>query len=378
MKRSLKKSISELEKKGWTHDAYAKQSWGIWMHSISSYVGRIKPSFAHFLINIFTDVDDVILDPFCGIGTIPLEADNLGRKSIGNDLNPYAFMIANSKFDRLGLESELNYLSTLSKKLKDVEVKNVPEWVKVFYHPKTLKEILSVRDCLIKDKRYFLMGCLLGIVHGHRDSHLSMRTGYIIPYIPKPLPIAEYREVIPRLIKKAKRMYSDDVSESTIGKIMYGDARKLKILDKSVDVIISSPPYYHTLDYVHSNRLRLWFAGIDFPEQEKLTKNLIQQRASYLDSMKEVGIELLRVMKDDGICIFVLGDVHLSSKNSLNTAEDISKLYKEIGFKTHAIVDDEIPPSKTTIVKYLGEEGIGRKQTKLDRILIMTKNGSKL
>jgi DNA modification methylase len=373
---ALQAKLDRLNLKEWTKGEFAKQNWGVWMHSISSYVGRIKPSFAHFLIDIFSEQNDLILDPFCGIGTIPLEADTMGRKTISNDLNPYANIITKAKFDRRGLEKEVEYLNSIKLQDQNVDIESVPDWVKIFYHPKTLVEILSVRKRLIEDERYFLLGCLLGIIHGHRITHLSMRTGYIIPYIPKPLPTAEYREVIPRLIEKTKRMYSDPLPEKTKGKILLGDAKKLDIEDKSVDLVISSPPYYHTLDYVHSNRLRLWFAGVSFEDQKILSESLIQQRYSYLNSMREVGLELNRVLKDGGHCIFVLGDVHLSAKNSLNTAEDISILYKEIGFRTNAIVSDEIPASRTTIIKYKGAEGIQAKKAKLDRILVMTKNGS--
>lgn len=370
---SVQTKIKKLESRDWTKGDFSKQNWGVWMHSISSYVGRIKPAFAHCLIDIFSDEGDLVLDPFCGVGTIPLEADIMGRKSIANDLNPYANLITNAKFDRRGIESELEYLSQLVGVTSNTDLSSVPEWVRVFYHNETLKEILIVRDRLIQDKRYFLLGCLLGIVHGHRKQHLSMRTGYIIPYIPNPKPEAEYREVIPRLVAKAKRMYSDPIPQNTNGNVIFGDARCLQIADKIVDVVISSPPYYHTLDYVHSNRLRLWFAGVAFDEQDKLADTLIQQRHTYLDSMKQVGIELRRVMKDDALCVFILGDVHLSSKNTLNTALDISNLYEEIGFKTHSIIDDEIPPSRTTIVKYGGTTAIQNKKVKLDRVLVMSK-----
>ncbi|MDD2933781.1 MAG: class I SAM-dependent methyltransferase [Methylotenera sp.] len=370
---SIQTKIKKLESKDWTKGDFSKQNWGVWMHSISSYVGRIKPAFAHCLIDIFSEEGHIVFDPFCGVGTIPLEADNMGRKSIANDLNPYAHIITNAKFDRRGIESEIQYLSSLNGISGNPDLTSVPEWVRVFYHDDTLREILIVRDKLVQDERYFLLGCLLGIVHGHRKQHLSMRTGYIIPYIPNPKPEAEYREVIPRLVAKAKRMYSDPIPEQTNGNVIFGDARKLELPDNSVDVIISSPPYYHTLDYVHSNRLRLWFAGVAFDEQDKLADTLIQQRHTYLVAMKEVGLELKRVMKNDSLCVFILGDVHLSAKNTLNTAEDISKLYEEIGFKTHAIIDDEIPASRTTIVKYGGDAAIQNKKTKLDRILVMSK-----
>lgn len=374
--KSLDWKIKQLKQRGWTQGNFAKQSWGVWMHSISSYVGRIKPSFAHFLIDIFSDKGDLILDPFAGVGTIPLEADNMGRRSIANDLNPYANLITRAKFDRRGLDNELEYLNSLKNISGKPNLKEIPNWVREFYHEKTLEEIILIREKLIQDRRDFLFGCLLGIIHGHRPTHLSMRTGYIIPYIPNPKPTAEYREVLPRLINKAKRMYGDEIPTKTNGTVFLGDARKLSLKDKSVDVIISSPPYYHTLDYVHSNRLRLWFAGISFEDQDKLSKNLIQQRQSYLTAMKQVGVELNRVLKDDALCIFILGDVHLSASNTLNTAQDISDLYGDIGFKTYSIINDEIPASRTTIVKYGGNKAIKSKKEKLDRILVMGKNGA--
>jgi len=373
MHRNINNIINQIELRNWKKNEFAKQNWGYWFHSISSYVGRIKPSFAHHLINICSDENDVILDPFCGIGTIPLEADFLKRKTIANDLNPYAYLITKAKFDRNGLQDELDYISSLKEINLETSIKNVPEWVSAFYHKKTLSEILCVRDQLFKDKKYFLIGCLLGIIHGHRPSHLSMRTGYIIPYIPNPKPEAEYRTVIPRLIAKAKRMYSDNVPENTYGETYHEDTKTIELESKSVDMIISSPPYYHTLDYVHSNRLRLWFAGIDFDEQENLSNNLIQQRHTYLELMRTVGINLFRILKDDGLCVFILGDVHLSNTKTLNTAQDISDIYRELGFKTHAIIDDEIPASRTTFVKFGGNSAIKGKKEKLDRILIMTK-----
>ena len=95
----MQKIIKEIKKTKWKNIPYKKQNWGNWFHSISPYVGRIKPAFAHWLIKDSTIESDLILDPFCGVGTVLLEADLLGRKSIGVDLNPYAIRIAKAKFD---------------------------------------------------------------------------------------------------------------------------------------------------------------------------------------------------------------------------------------------------------------------------------------
>jgi hypothetical protein len=89
--------------------------------------------------------------------------------------------------------------------------------------------------------------------------------------------------------------------------------------------------------------------------------------------MLKVGYELKRVLKDNGKIAFVLGDVHYG-RNSKNTALDISEIYSKMRiFRTIDIIDDAIPASKTTIVKYGGVESILQKKEKLDRILILEK-----
>ena len=178
MPKSKRYIFNEFKKTPWKKLPYKKQNWGVWFHSISSYVGRIKPAFAHWLIRICSKKKETILDPFCGVGTVLLESDLLGRNSIGVDLNPYAYQISRAKLDRRGLKNELNYLKSFSFK-KKFNLSTVPSFVREFYHKRTLNEILCLRDSFLKDKRYFLLGCLLGISHGHRNQHLSMRTGYI-------------------------------------------------------------------------------------------------------------------------------------------------------------------------------------------------------
>ncbi len=368
-------NLDKIKELPWKNEPYSKQNWGSNFHGISSYVGRIKPAFAHWLIKCLTEKDDIIYDPFCGVGTVPLESSIMGRKSIGNDLNPYAVLISKSKTDVRGLENELTYLNSIDMSLsKKIDIDTIPQWVKEYYHPETLKEIIYLRDKFKKDDRFFLLGCLLGISHGHRPQHLSIRTGYIIPYIPNPKPEVVYKESISKLKEKIIRMYKDspDIKIPTL--INYGDSRKTNFIESSsIDWVITSPPYYDTLDYVSANKLRLFLSGIDDCSQTELKSELIQNKKTYIQEMVNVGLELKRILKPSGKIAFVLGDVHYG-KNSKNTALDVSKIYEEQGlFKTIDIIDDSIPASKTTIVKYGGEEKILQKKEKLDRILILEK-----
>ena len=57
----------------------------------------------------------------------------------------------------------------------------------VFLRDTNNKSNTSFKDQFKKDKQYFLIGCLLGIIHGHRPGHLSAITSLVIPFIELPL-----------------------------------------------------------------------------------------------------------------------------------------------------------------------------------------------
>ena len=370
--RTVQNAIKLLKTIGWRNEPYDKQHWGNWLHSVSPYQGRMTPSLAHWLIKIFTKKGDLILDPFMGVGTIPLEADFLQRRAIGIDLNIYAYVIAKGKIERKSCDYYLDYLCDI----KDIntsktEISNVPNWIQAYFHSETLKEIVTLNRKFSEENEWFLLGCLMGILHGNRPGYLSVWTGCIIPMTPRPATHPnyrpdkdkpEYRAVIPRLAAKIMRMYSTGFPMETNAKILLDDARNLDLADNSIDVVICSPPYYNTLDYVGQNRVRLYFLGLNKEKQDKLKQDLIQDSKNYLEDMIKVGRELKRVLKENSLIVFVLGDVH-RTKYSINTAKEVSRIYQEhLGFKELITVNDEIPLNKVVSRS---------KRKKFDRILVL-------
>ncbi len=358
---SVNEMINQIKRAQWRKEPYKFQNWANWLHRMSPYVGKIKPGMAHWLIKITSKEGETILDPFSGIGTIPLEADLQGRIGIGVDLNPYAYSISRAKFERTSMEEHIKWLDSINMDISKISLDKCSPFMKKFYHPDTLKEIILLRDLIIKEKKHFLLGCLLGIIHGHRPGHLSAVTSLVIPFNPKTKP--EYKKVIPRLKAKIKRMYSDGFSTKTKSRAFHADARNLPLADGSVDLVISSPPYFDTLDYVNDNRLRLEFLGYDYNKKEKLKVDLIQNKEDYLEEMRKVGIELKRVIKNKGLCILILGDLH-SGKTRINTANEVMKIYEMLGFKAHGTVEDAMPTNKCIPSNY--------KRSKMDRIILMT------
>lgn len=181
---SLNDKIRIVKSIPWKKGVYVKQSWPNWLHHMAPYTGRMTPQIAHWLIRSFSEKGDVILDPFCGIGTVPLEANLLGRNSIGFDLNPYAYHVANGKMDRRNLSEHIEFLENLEIKPNKSSAEALPEWVKEFYNADTLAELLFVLD-VVKKKKQFILGCLLGVAQGHRIGHISKASALTLPYRPR-------------------------------------------------------------------------------------------------------------------------------------------------------------------------------------------------
>lgn len=75
------KSLEEI----WTFDIPTQGSWG------NGYVRHFCPlpeALVQRIIDLTTDSGDVVLDPFSGSGTVPAQAEFMGRKYIGFELNP--------------------------------------------------------------------------------------------------------------------------------------------------------------------------------------------------------------------------------------------------------------------------------------------------
>lgn len=357
-----KYSIQECERKlkqlEWKNGIFEKQSWGHSLHRVGPYVGRIKPSFAHFILRYFTNEDDVVLDPFCGIGTFCLEAALLGRESIGCDINPYALKIAKSKTQvNLNVEKLIRVIDKAPINKESIDLKSIPEWVKEYYNLETLKEILSLLEYFKKNRHHYIYGCLLAISQGHRVGHLSKPSAWTLPFKPRPDDPGEYREVKPRLIAKVKRNLKDGSLEKKLLEIRKCDATKLKLEKNSIDKIVSSPPYFNTLDYINSHRLRLAIMGVhDERDKKNLKKKTIQHFQTYLEDMEKVIIKLNYVLKKGGRCCFVVGD-HFTPKKDINTAKELSKIFERNGFKSLFNIKDPIPVNKsiqkkTTKIKY--------------------------
>lgn len=305
-------------------------------HQIAPYIGKIKSSIAKFLIEKFTKKGDTIYDPFCGAGTIPFEGWALGRNVVANDLNYYAFITTVAKLNPPSdIETVKKSIETYSKKIevkkKSVDLRKIPSWVQSFFHKETLREIIAWIDVLKSNDDWFLLACLMGILHHQRPGFLSFPSSHTVPYLRinkfpiKEYPeLYEYRNVEERLKRKAIRAFKRlPILDANISrKCFQKDASRHK-LKTQIDAIITSPPYMRQLDYGRDNRLRLWFLGVD--DYKSLDQKISPRESSYIEMMTKCLISWHSQLKVNGKCILFLGD-NFSKKEKLSLPDIIQKI----------------------------------------------------
>jgi site-specific DNA-methyltransferase (adenine-specific) len=259
--------------------------WGHSFHPMCSYLASFPASLVHAFIARYTRPGDVVLDPFSGRGTTPLQACAEGRVGVGNDLNPFAHILTAAKVDpptkadvRTRVASlriawapsaaEWNALADsiaedpgspviqapgagsrpiaaarpgqsgrgkgLSGSIPIRPDATVPAEVALAFHPRTLAQLLYLRAGLDPDDRTdrFILATLTGILHGKSASYLSavmpntfsMAPRYVRDFVERTGFHSPERDVFTLLDDKLRRLYRQPIP-ATRGIALLGDAR---------------------------------------------------------------------------------------------------------------------------------------------------------
>ena len=188
----INNAISRLKELPYLDIPYSSRGWGHTLHSLCSYQSKLKPGIAYFLSELFADKEDLIFEPFSGIGTIPFELAQQGIRTVSLDINPIAYTTTLAKLkkqNRSIIFKQIIELNNFIKNntLREGEEDYADEYIKRFYHKDTLKEILlAIRFFKNKTDEYaFLKACLLHVLHGNKFYALSRTSHNVIPYAPR-------------------------------------------------------------------------------------------------------------------------------------------------------------------------------------------------
>ena len=396
--------------------------WGHSFHPMCSYLASFPAALTHAFIARYSRPGDVVLDPFSGRGTTPLQACAEGRIGVGNDLNPFAHLLTASKVEpatraaamtrliqlRLAWNADADEWTALARRVAaDPGTtmvptagsgagpasggETVPAEVALAFHPDTLGQLLHVRTTFRLDDRTdrFLAAAITGILHGKSASYLSelmpntfsMAPRYVRDFATRTAFASPRRDVFDGLALKIDRLFRQP-GPSTEGVALLGDARDVAPRVQAAlrgrgrpdraRLVVTSPPYLRVVKYGYYNWLRTWFLGFDARAIDA-TLDDAHHREPYLAFLRDVLAGLRPVLTDDAVVVLVIGDVETDRGRRIHGGVGLAERAWEQaaepeGYRLAGVALDDVAAVRK-MTKLWGDEA-GR-ATKTDRILVL-------
>lgn len=372
-------------------------------HLMHSYPAKLLTNIPYFFLK--TDAlcpeNGVVLDPFCGTGTVLLEAALSGRNALGADANPIAKLITKVKTRYLPKEKLMVVMNDVLKKAKSYRRKiEHPKAIAAWYSDYSLRQLsnlqLAISEIEDKHRKAFFELCF---------SSVARKVSYADPSISVPVhwnpdrfknnPIRKEE-----VGKKLEALRSVNVYEKFEGvcranidrvatlrsmirknlqiAIVSDDARQLGLPDNCIDLILTSPPYAGAQKYIRASWLNLYWLKLARLEdiRELKTHNIGREdyrqgeifesytgivaadrvlkrlyaagykkraflAANYLNEMKVAFDESFRVLKTGGYMVIVIGN-NIVCKRRFNTQDYITTYLEELGMKLQFKLIDDI------------------------------------
>ena len=293
-------------------------------HSIQevSYRACFKPQLPEFFIKRLTKPHEAVYDPFMGRGTTPVQAALMGRKPIGNDINPLSVLLTRPRLGPPAISAIAHRLDQI--RWDEGEIDD-PDLL-AFYSPQTLRHICALRSWLIERAPLdstpdpvddWIRMVAINRLTGHSPGFFSV---YTLP--PNQAVSAQSqrkineqraqtppdRDVKKLILKKSLSLLrSGSIASHPPSLLITSTAQSTpEISSGSVRLVVTSPPFLDIVQYAEDNWLRSWFAGIDVTSVA-IAHHRTEQ--GWQSMVRDTLIELARVMRPGGHVAFEVGEV---------------------------------------------------------------------
>jgi hypothetical protein len=261
-------------------------------HSIHPYPAKVLVNIPHFFLanDILSGSGDTVLDPFCGSGTVMLEAILSNRNALGADANPMARLIAAVKtapLDCRRLEAAAGELvariESGSGKRRVPDVVNIEHW----FYPHVIEQLCVIRSAIQKLRpgelqRFFLVcfsWCVKRVsladprisvpVRVRPDTYpnghwLREKTAERLRKLRRVDVFAEFGALVHENVGRMKRLAG--MVNGEVAEVVADDARRLGEVrlmgSQRAQLIMTSPPYVGAQKYIRASSLSMGWLGL--------------------------------------------------------------------------------------------------------------------
>jgi DNA modification methylase len=255
-------------------------------HLLHPYPAKLIRNIPRFFFSLenFIPSRSSVLDPFCGSGTVLLEAQLSGHNAVGADSNPLARLIAMAKLAPPRVDDARTQLAQVIDRARGA-VEDVPDVVNIDYWfgSRVKHELGRLRAALLDVCGDPLSNPFMWVCFSSCVRRVSLADPRIsVPVRINPARAERYGAKGDQVLQKLERLKTIDVlqvfrqvSSANIRRIertifpddvhkpaMFEDARIIGVADGSLDVVMTSPPYVGAQKYIRASSLCLGWLGL--------------------------------------------------------------------------------------------------------------------
>ncbi|MDY6804707.1 MAG: DNA methyltransferase [Cyanobacteriota bacterium] len=307
---SITKLFDEINKVAWDRESIPQDRLNLTHKSRKSLLpwrGQFSPEFVELLLQKYSDKTTVILDPFLGSGTTIFEAAKLGLTCYGAEINPSAIVMAKTaEFVNIDLSERKKIVAEAEAIAEEYLLPY--KWDLFSYRQRQQRQINFCEE----EPEEEILTKILERGKNH-PSIYNVLANAVIRY----LNYGSKREISDFLngLSKHTEIVINLPCSPNKCRAFNSDARKIPYSDRSVDLIITSPPYINVFNYHQNNRTAMEMMGWNLLEvakseigaNRKHRQNrfltVVQYALDLLDALKE----MRRLLADNGRAIIVVG-----------------------------------------------------------------------
>ncbi len=321
------------------------------IHGFHTYPARMDPRMAEVLVGAFADPGGTVLDPFCGGGTVPVEARRAGMAAVGIDLSPLAVRLSRVRCDP-GTPARRRALVDAARRTARRVRRGggpryrIPRSETRWYAPHVLAELSALR------------GAIGAVRDGWVRERLLLAFSSLVVKASRQRADTAPREVDVRLARGAvTRWFLSRVDELFRGledlartvprrtppaRIERGDARRADaVVGRGIaHAIVSSPPYGGTYDYAEHHARRHPWLGID--PSAFAADEIGARRDGAASPPERYDAQVLaylqaaaRVLRPGGWAVWVVGDARWAGR-TVDVRTQFERLAPRAGFEPRA------------------------------------------
>lgn len=257
-------------------------------HGMHRFPAKYIPQIPGWVMNQIAESDDVVLDPFCGSGTTLVEGLLRPGRTVGIDCDPLACMISRAKttvvdparIQRLGRELRHTWRTPATLLIPPMpDLANFGHWFSRDAWGK-LQSLLAATRALdaSAEELNFLLCVFSSILRRVSNADDQTQKTYVSGTLKKNPP--EVEGIFYRTLEKAV----GGLEELTLLRCpsaeaiaIQGDATDIRLPPQSVDLIVTSPPYLDSVDYMYNFMLEYFWLGPLLGVQDRRTFNQMRR-----------------------------------------------------------------------------------------------------